>query len=211
MQQLQEPTARDRLVARGKRLAYLTVGWNTIEGIAASAAGLLAGSVALVGFGFDSGIETISGFVMIWRLHSDFDEEKREQIEQKSLRLVGLSFLVLAAYVAFESIRSLLSHEAPKTSFLGLLTAVLSLVVMPWLASQKRKVASEIQSASMAADARQTDFCFYLSVILLSGLACNAVFHWWWADPLAALAMVPLIVKEGINGLRGKSCADCCP
>lgn len=207
MQKLDQLT-REQLVLRGQYLSYLTVGWNALEGIVAVLAGLLAGSVALVGFGFDSAIETLSGAIMIWRLYSDSDEQNRERVEALSLRLVGLSFILLALYVGYDSIKAILGQEPPQPSTAGLVIAALSLIVMPWLATQKRKVASQIQSSALTADAKQTDFCFYLSIILLSGLALNAIFHWWWADPVAALIMVPFIAKEGVEGVRGKS--SCC-
>jgi divalent metal cation (Fe/Co/Zn/Cd) transporter len=131
-------------------------------------------------------------------------------IESWSLRLVGISFLLLAAYIGYDSLSLLLKHQAPERSFIGIALAAISLLVMPWLAKQKRKIASNIGSAALAADARQTDFCVYLSAILLIGLLLNALFGLWWADPLAALLMVPLIAKEGRDGLRGKSCCKTC-
>jgi divalent metal cation (Fe/Co/Zn/Cd) transporter len=131
-------------------------------------------------------------------------------IESWSLRLVGISFLFLAAYIGYDSLSLLLKHQAPERSFVGIGLAVVSLFVMPWLARQKRKIAASISSAALAADARQTDFCVYLSGILLIGLVINALFGLWWADPLAALLMLPLIAKEGIDALRGKSCCDTC-
>lgn len=206
----QQLPTRQQLSSKAQRLAYITVGWNAIEGVVAVVAGLMAGSLALVGFGADSAIETLSGLVMIWRFRSDANEEQRERVEAISLRLVGISFLLLAAYVGFDSIKALLIHEAPQTSILGMGIAVMSLVVMPWLSAQKRKVASQIDSAALAADAKQSDFCFYLSVILLIGMACNALLRWWWADPVSALIMVPLIAKEGVEAVRGNStCTDC--
>lgn len=201
---------RADLVEKGRQLSYLTVGWNALEGGAACVAGLMAGSIALAGFGADSAIEAISGLVMIWRLLADADEEKRERVEAISLRLVGWSLLLLSAYITFDSIASLLKHEAPKPSVFGILIALLALVVMPWLARQKRAVATQIGSKSLATDAKQTDFCFYLSVILLLGLVCNAAFGFWWADAVAALIMVPIIGKEGFEAARGNSCCGSC-
>ena len=194
-------------VRRGRRLEYLTIGWNSLEGIAAIGAGLLAGSIALVGFGFDSLIEVSSGAALLWRLHMD-EPEKRERAERIALRLVGISFLLLAGYIGFDAIKSLLKREPPEVSYLGITIAALSLVVMPLLARAKRKVATSIDSRAMHADSRQTDLCAYLSAILLGGLIVNAILGWWWADPVAALVMIPIIAKEGIEALRGEACRD---
>lgn len=190
-------------VRRGRLLAYLTIGWNSLEAIIAVGAGIVAGSIALVGFGFDSVIEVSSGAIILWRLASG---EHRERL---ALRLVGISFLALATYVAFDAIKALIYAEAPETTFVGIAIAALSLVVMPFLAYQKRKVAARLNSPAMQADSRQTDLCAYLSAILLGGLILNAIVGWWWADPIAALVMVPIIAKEGIDALRGKTCDDC--
>lgn len=194
-------------VRRGRRLEYLTIGWNSLEGIAAIGAGLLAGSIALVGFGFDSLIEVSSGAALLWRLHMD-EPEKRERAERIALRLVGISFLLLAGYIGFDAIKSLLKREPPEVSYLGITIAALSLVVMPLLARAKRKVATSIDSRAMHADSRQTDLCAYLSAILLGGLIVNAILGWWWADPVAALVMIPIIAKEGIEAVRGEACRD---
>ena len=148
-----------------------------------------------------------SGATLLWRLHLDAPE-RREQAERVALRLVGISFLLLAAYVAFDAVRSVIRREPPDASYLGITIAALSLVVMPYLAKAKRKVATLISSRALEADSRQTDICAYLSAILLGGLLLNALFGWWWADPLAALVMVPIISREGVEALRGQSCCD---
>ncbi|HEX6849825.1 MAG TPA: cation transporter [Candidatus Polarisedimenticolaceae bacterium] len=192
------------LVARGRRLEYLTLGWNVVEGIVSVVAGALAGSASLVGFGVDSFIESLSGGVLLWRLQDGEEGEARERL---ALRLVGISFLLLAAYVAWESVEKLVTREGPGSSPLGIAIAALSLVVMPILARAKRRVASGLGSRALHADSRQTDLCAYLSAILLVGLALNAAFGWWWADPVAGVAMTPIIVKEGIDALRGERCA----
>ncbi len=197
---------RSETVERGKRLEHFTIVWNSLEGIIAIASGSLAGSVALVGFGFDSLIEVTSGATLLWRLHGDHDEERREVIEQRALKIVGASFISLALYVAYDSITTLLSREAPERSVPGIILAVFSLIVMPLLARAKRKVAQSIGSAAMTADAKQTELCTYLSAILLGGLILNAAFGFWWADPVSALIMVPIIGKEGIEALQGKAC-----
>lgn len=199
---------RLQAVRRGRILEYLTVGWNSVEALVAIGAGMVAGSVALVGFGFDSVVETLSGAALLWRLHQD-GIEKREKSEALALKLVGWSFVLLALYVAFDAVRSLLAREAPDASALGVGIAAVSIVVMPLLAHAKRRVASEIESDALHADSRQTDICAYLSAILLVGLALNWAFGWWWADPLAALVMVPIIGWEGVQTLRGESCCSC--
>ena len=196
-------------VRRGKLLEYFTVGYNSLEGIIAIAAGLVAGSIALVGFGFDSAIEVISGCALLWRLYGDADESRRERIEQRALRIVGISFFLLAAYVTFDAIKSLVRREAPEESIVGIALAAVSVVVMPLLVRAKRRVARSIGSAALHADATQTQICTYLSAILLGGLGLNAAVVWWWADPLAALVMVPIIAKEGWEGVRGEHCDDC--
>jgi len=187
-------------VRRGRRLEYFTIGWNSLEAIVSIGAGVIAGSIALLGFGVDSVIETLSGAVLLWRLVSG---EHREQI---ALRLVGVSFLLLAGYVAFDAVKSLLLRETPDARHVGIGLATLSLIVMPLLARAKRRVAVSLKSRALEADSRQTDICAYLSAILLAGLGMNALFGWWWADPVAGLVMIPIIAKEGIEALRGETC-----
>jgi divalent metal cation (Fe/Co/Zn/Cd) transporter len=203
-----EQTHRANIIRRGLNLEYLTIAYNSLEGLIALVAGFLAGSIALIGFGFDSVIEVTSGTALLWRLHADLDAEWRERVEAITLRIVGVCFLALAVYVSYEAVSSLLYRELPERSVPGILLAVASLIVMPLLARAKRKVARGIDSGAMMADARQTEFCTYLSAILLGGLLCNVLFGWWWADPAAALVMVPVIVKEGIEALRGETCCD---
>lgn len=199
---------RAHLVRRGRYLEYFTIGYNSLEGLIAVGAGLVAGSVALVGFGFDSLIEVTSGAVLLWRLHADVDEGRRERVETISLRLVGVCFVVLALYVSYDSIKSLLRREAPDESLIGIVLAAVSLIIMPLLVRAKRKVARSINSGALMADSKQTELCTYLSAILLGGLLLNALLGWWWADPVAALIMVPIIAKEGIEALRGETCCD---
>ena len=205
---LSDGAARDFEVRRGRRLEYLTVGWNLCEGVLAVAAGAAAGSTALVGFGLDSFIESTSGAALIWRLgRAGENGERRERV---ALRLVGASLLLLAAYVVTDAVWSLVRREPQEASAVGVALAAVSLVAMPLLARAKRRVAARISSRALAADSRQTDICAYLSAILLAGLAANAAFGWWWADPAAALAMTPIIVKEGLEAWRGETCCDGC-
>jgi cation diffusion facilitator family transporter len=198
---------RPVLLRRGLRLEYLTVGWNVVEGVVAVGAGLLAGSIALIGFGVDSFVETISGAVLIWRLRAETtrhaDEEAIERIEERAERFVGIAFLVLAAYVGFEAVRSLVGREEPQASPLGIVLTAVSIAVMLWLARQKRATGEALGSRALIADAMQTYACWYLSIVTLAGLALNAALGWWWADPVAALGITVLLVREGIEGLRG--------
>lgn len=197
-------SAIPQLLVRGRRLEYITLAWNSLEAVGAIVAGVIAGSIALVGFGFDSVIECASGATLLWRLR-----DGGERRERTALKLVGASFLLLAAYIAWDAITALLHRKAPSESIFGICVAAASLVAMPLLARAKRKVARELNSGAMQADSRQTDLCAWLSAILLAGLLLNATLHWWWADPVAALIMVPIIVREGRDGLRGKTCPDC--
>jgi divalent metal cation (Fe/Co/Zn/Cd) transporter len=200
--------SREAIITRGLRLEYFTLGWNSLEALIALISGFVAGSIALIGFGLDSVVEVSSAAVMLWRLHADHHTQSRERTEKVALRAVGICFLVLAVYVAFEGINTLLRHEAPQRSLPGILLASASLIAMPLLARAKRRVASAINSGAMHADSRQTDICAYLSTILLGGLVLNAAFGWWWADPIAGLIMVPLIANEGIEAVRGRTCCD---
>jgi len=194
-------------LGEGRRLEYFTIGWNVIEALVSVWAGLVAGSTALVGFGVDSAIESSSGAVLLWRLRDGGDHLARERL---ALRLVGFSFLALAAWVGYESVEALVGREATAVSYPGIAIAALSLVVMPWLAHRKRRVAQRISSRALESDSRQTSLCAYLSAILLGGLVLNAALGWWWADAVAALVMVPIIVREGVHALRGEPCEDCC-
>jgi len=196
-------------VRRGMWLEYFTIGYNCLEAAIALIAGVVAGSVALVGFGLDSMVEVTSGAALLWRLRGDNDAARRATREARALKAVGFCFLALAAYVAFEAGEALLLLRAPEHSPVGIALAAVSLVVMPFLARAKRGVAARISSAAMRADSRQTDFCAYLSAILLAGLLLNALLGWWWADPLAGLAMVPIVAREGWNAVRGRGCSGC--
>jgi divalent metal cation (Fe/Co/Zn/Cd) transporter len=199
---------RHAIAQRGRRLEYFTIAWNSLEGIVAIAAGLIAGSISLVGFGVDSFIEVTSGAALLWRMSVDAEECKRERAEQMTLRIVGACFLALAVYVGYEALRNLIEKRVPEHSLPGIMLACVSLIVMPLLSRAKRRVAANLDSPAMVADAKQTEFCAYLSAILLGGLLLNAISNVWWADPVAALIMVPIIAKEGVGGLRGNTCCD---
>ncbi len=199
---------RPALLRRGLRLEYLTIGWNVLEGLIAIAAGLASGSVALIAFGIDSFVETVSGLVLIWRLRAEqrggLEEEAVERVERRAQLLVGASFLLLAAYVAFESVRTLLNAEAPDASPVGIVLTAVSIVVMLWLARAKLETGKALGSRALVADSRQTRACWYLSAVALSGLGLNALLGWWWADPVAALAIAVLLVREGWEAFSGE-------
>jgi divalent metal cation (Fe/Co/Zn/Cd) transporter len=164
-------------------------------------AGIAAGSIALVGFGVDSLIEFASSIAALWRLRSDAAPEVRERVERQVLRFIGVCFLLLAIYVSVDALRTLFTRAAPEESLLGIGIAIGSLIVMPLLARAKRRVAAALESGALKAEARQTELCTWLSAILLVGLFLNATLGWWWADPVAALAMAPLIGWEGIEAI----------
>ena len=199
--------ARQLTVRRGILLSYATIGYNTLEAIGSLVAGMLAGSVALIGFGIDSVIEVIASIAAQLRLRADADLLRRSGAEGRTLRIVGWCFIGLAAYVTIDSVKSLYLREEPERSWFGVIILVLSVIVMPALAWGKRQVANELRSAALKAEAKQTSLCAYLSVIALGGVGLNALVGWWWADPAAALCMVPIIAKEGIEALQAR---DCC-
>lgn len=202
---------RAALVRQGLLLNYASLGYNCLEGVIAIGAGIVAGSIALLGFGLDSFIELAAGGTALWRLYSDHDVDSRALAERLALRVIGALFLALGTYVAADAAHALATRAAPQESLVGIVLAALSLAVMPLLARAKRRVAFAMESGALAAEARQTVFCTYLSAILLAGLLLNAAAGWWWADSVAALAMVPFLVKEGLEGVRGRSaCGACC-
>jgi Co/Zn/Cd efflux system component len=198
---------RRRHLDRGLRLEVLTVAWNVVEAVIAIGAGIAAGSVALLGFGVDSVVESASGTVLLWRLLAERrngDVEAVERVERIARRLVAASLLALAVYIAFESVTSLAAGDQPDASPVGIALAAASLAVMWWLARQKYRVARALGSRAMRADAFQTDACFWLSLFLLVGLGLNALFGWWWADPVAALGMTLFIGREALEAWRGE-------
>ncbi len=205
------PSRHEELSRRALALSFFTVAYNVFEGVASLAAGFLTGSIALEGFGFDSFIESISGSVMIWRFRAGgrISEEEEERVERKAVKLVGWSFLVLAAYVAFESIRKLVTGSEPEASLAGIIIALLSMVIMPVLFLLKRRTGREVGSRSLLADSRQTLACMLLSVAMLAGVGLNYFFGWWQADPIAALVIVGFLVKEGVEVLREGELCEC--
>ncbi len=201
--------ARRELVKRGLFLTWLTLLYNVGEAGLSLTASVMAGSVALMAFGVDSTIEMLASVAALWRLYSDADHARREHSERVALRIIGFSFLALAAYVGYQSLRVLWQAAAPEESMLGIAVAAAAVIVMPILARAKTRVALGMRSGALHAEAQQTMLCTYLSAILLGGLVLNATLGWWWADPLAALAMVPIIAREGWDAFRGRQCACC--
>jgi divalent metal cation (Fe/Co/Zn/Cd) transporter len=197
---------RHRLLKRGIRLEFFSVAYNVIEGLVATAAGLFAGSIALVGFGLDSAIETIAAVVVLrrFRVESRGDEEDFARVERRAERVVGSTLFLLCAYVLYESASTLYLRERPESSVVGIVLAALSLSTMPLLAVAKRRTARTLGSRALAADASETTACAYLSFTLLLGLSLNAALGWWWADPIAALIMVPLILREAFEAWKGE-------
>lgn len=193
---------RQRLLSWAQALAIFTITYNVAEGVIATAAGLVAHSEALVGFGLDSAIESISASVFLWRLSAERRApERAERVELVATRLIGASFLILAAYVGFEAVRSLLNHDTPESSPIGIALTAASLLVMPILAHKKRQVALALGSRAGVADSAQTFACVYLSAVVLVGLVLNSTLGWWWADPVAALGVVALLLSEAREAL----------
>lgn len=202
---------RSALLRRAWWLAVFTVIWNLAEGAVAITAAALADSRALIGFGVDSFVESASATVLIWRLSVEQrTPERAEHVEQRALRIIGVTFLALAALVGIESVRSLIAREQPDVSWIGIALTIVSLIVMPVLAREKRRVGRELGSRSVEADSQQTQACVYLSAVVLAGLAANAAFGWWWADPVAALGVVVFLVREGREALEAEHVDDCC-
>lgn len=191
---------RITLHRRALWVEYITVGWNVVEAVVAIGAGLIASSVALIGFGADSTIEVISAVGLLWRLrragpHATVSEEGAA--EKRALYVVATTFFLLAFYITWEAVMSLISREEPLTSPVGIILAVLSLAIMPTLAIVKQRVGKEMGSRALVADSKETWVCSYLSLILLLGVGAYAVAGWWWADPVGALAMLPIIIWQG--------------
>ena len=200
---------RKRQLAVALRLEWLTLGWNVVEGLIAVLAALAAGSVALLGFGADSFVESASGGVLLWRLRKETEGMAPalvERLDRRAHRLVAISLFLLAAYVAVDAALSLWHGERPRASPVGIGLTLVSLFVMIWLARAKRRAAAALGSRALEADAFQTTACWWLSLITLTGIGMNTLLGWWWADPAAALAMCPLLVWEGSKAWQGEPC-----
>jgi cation diffusion facilitator family transporter len=192
--------ARERLQRRGVRLEWFTVAWNVAEALVAITAGAAAGSIALIGFGVDSGIEVVAASALLWRFRharADASEAEHSHAERRALYVVSATFSALAAYIAFEAIQRLISGDEPESSTIGLILALVSLAVMPTLAYAKQQTGRALASRALQADAVETWVCAYLSLALLVGVGLHLAFGWWWADPVAALAMLPIIAWQG--------------
>ena len=194
-----------RFEERAVRLAWATIVWNVVEAVVAIGAGTAASSIALIGFGLDSTVEVMSAVVIVWQFRG-----LAEDRERRALKLIAVSFFALAAYVGVRAIIDLLRRVEPKSSTVGIGLAIASLVVMPMLSRAKRRNGNAMGSATVVADSNQTKLCAYLSAVLLAGLILNATAGWWWADPVAALAIAGLAVNEGREAWKGEMCDDCC-
>ena len=201
---------RPEQLGRALRLEYLTVGWNIVEGVVGVTAAVVAGSVALLGFGIDSFVESASGAVLIWRLYAEragrLSQEELEAVEHRARRLVAVSLLLLAAWITFDAVQTLWQGERPDFSRVGVALTTLSLAVMLWLARAKRRIARQLGSRALEADAFQTTACWWLSLAALVGIALNGALGWWWADPVAGLVIAALVTKEGHEAWQGEKC-----
>ena len=207
-----EQKSRCALVRHGLGLEYITVGWNLVEGTVSVIAALAAGSIALLGFGIDSFVETFSGAILIWRFRAErglCDPEEVERLDRRAHKLVAFSLFALAAYVAFAAGKALITAERSAPTLVGLIVTPVSMVTMWYLARAKRRAAAALQSRAMEADSFQTTACFWLSFIALIGIALNTAFGWWWADPIAALGMTYFLVSEGREAWRGEEGCSC--
>src|SRR5665648_949251 len=194
----------DKLYKRGLLLEYFTIGYNVIEAIISMAFGSMANSIALVGFGLDSIVESLSGLVLIWRLrqHQKITEEEEERFEKKAMKFIAISFLVLALYVLFQSVKKLLFQEIPNPSLPGIIIAIASIVVMPTLTLQKYRIGKKINSKALIADSKETLACFFLSLALLLGLGLNYLLGFWQADPIVGIIIVVFLLREGIESWK---------
>lgn len=201
---------RKHAVRRVRLLNNLTIGWNVVEGVVAVAAGIAAGSLGLVGFGLDSFVEVSTALVLAWRLRQERRGGCMAAYDRRATRGIALCFAALAAYVGYEAVTQLAAGRAPDTSVVGMGLAAVSLVTMPLLARAKRRLAPALGSRAVVSEARQTELCAWLSGVLLAGLACNAAFGWWWADPAAAVAIAAVAAREAVHTWRADSLADTC-
>ena len=201
---LQIPT--QDTIRRVQRIQTVTIVWMTVEAAVALSAAWMARSPALLAFGGDSAIELFSAIVVLWRFRA---HAAQEQSERHAARIAAVLLFMLAAYVAVASVMTLLGHSEPKTTYLGIVILIAAAAIMPWLAKEKRKLSAITGSAALRADAAESALCAYLSLVALAGLGVNAIWHLRWADPIAALVIVPLILREGWEAMRGKACGYC--
>jgi divalent metal cation (Fe/Co/Zn/Cd) transporter len=206
----QAPGVRAAAVARARRLNRFSLTWNVAECVVALVAGVAAGSVSLVGFGIDSAIEVSAALILAWRLHQERRGGCMAAYDRTATRLIAVAFVALAAYVWLDAVTDLVDRSRPETSLPGLMLALVSVIVMPWLAREKRALAPALGSQAVTADAHQTSLCALLSAVLIVGLGLNTVFGWWWADPVAALVIGALALEAGRRVWRADSLADTC-
>jgi divalent metal cation (Fe/Co/Zn/Cd) transporter len=199
---------RESLVRRAKFLAWLGLAWHGVEATVAIIAGIAAGSIALIGFGGDSLVESLAGFILLWRFAGS--RSASHEAEQRAQRLVGATFWLLAAYIGVEAIRSLVGGEHPEVSYVGIGLAVVTLATMPPLAAAKARVGERLASSATKSEGRQNLLCAYLSAALLVGLGANALFGWWWADPVTGLLIAAVALREGREAWTGTACDNCC-
>ena len=204
------PTTRDAAVVRARRLNRFTIGYNAVECVVALAAGVLAGSVSLIGFGLDSAIEVSAAGILAWRLTAERRDGCTQEADRRATRLIAVSFWALAGYVGYESIDRLVAAEEPDTSLIGIALTGSSLLIMPFLARAKQRVAPALGSRAQEAEASQTMLCAYLSAVVLAGLLMHLLLGWWWADPIAGLGIGVLAAVEGWRTWRADSLADTC-
>lgn len=206
------PPALDRDVAvrRVRLLNNATIGWNVVEGVVAITAGIIAGSISLIGFGLDSGVEVSTSLVLAWRLSRERREGCRQEDDRWATQLIAVCFALLAVYVGVEATRQLLVQAAPDVSIPGIAIAAASVVVMPLLARAKKRLGPVLGSQAVVSESRQTELCAWLSAVVLVGLGLNAAFGWWWADPAAALAVAGFAAFETVRTWRAESLEDTC-
>lgn len=204
------PGEREAAVARARRLNRFSLGWNVAECVVAVMAGIAAGSVSLIGFGIDSAIEVSAAVILAWRLHRERRGGCMAEYDRTATRLIAVAFVALAGYVWIQGVTDLVQRARPESSVPGLVLAVVSVIVMPWLARQKRALAPALGSQAVSADAQQTSLCALLSAVLIVGLGLNSLFGWWWADPVAALAIGALALEAGRRVWRADSLDDTC-
>ncbi len=204
------PGERSAAIARARRLNQFSIAWNVAEGVIAILAGIAAGSVSLIGFGIDSGIEVSAAVILAWRLHQERRGGCMEAYDRRATRLIAMAFMALAAYVWIDAVGDLVNRARPEASLPGLLLAVVSVILMTWLARAKRALAPALGSQAVVADAQQTSLCALLSAVLIVGVGLNALVGWWWADPVAALVIGALALEAGRRVWRAESLADTC-
>lgn len=203
-------SSRDAALRRARLLNRLSIGWNSVEAVVALSAGIVAGSVSLVGFGFDSVIEVSASVILAWRLRREREPGCMADSDERATKAIAISFFALAAYVVIDGAGDLIGRHHPEASAVGLTLAVISLVVMPWLATAKRNLAPALGSTAVVADANQTSLCAVLSGVVVFGVGANTLFGWWFMDPLAAIIVGGIAAREGLATWRAQSLEDTC-